>query len=82
MPKQFAKIDANTVQITEQVTPSVVVSTYIYNDLVAQRDALVAQKTAINATIDQQIADINANITGADGLGIVAAVVSAKVATS
>lgn len=72
MPKQFAKLDANTLQITTVVTPPTVVATYVYNDLVAALANLQAQKDAFNTDIDQKIADAQANVDAANNLGLVA----------
>lgn len=69
--KQYTKLDNHTLQITEQVTPPVQVSTYVYDDLVSAVTTLQTQKTVFNTDIDQKIADAQALVTEADNLGIV-----------
>lgn len=74
MEPQFAKLNANTIQITKEVVPATVVETYVYNDLVHTLATLQQQKDDFNAQIDQQIADAQANVDAADQLGIEAVV--------
>lgn len=78
MKATFAKIDANTIQITTMVVPQEVVQTYVYDDLVSILTGLQAQKDAFNTDIDQKIADAQANLDAADGLDIVALPVLAR----
>lgn len=78
MPKGFAKLDANTLEITKTVVPQTIVETYTYDDLAALVTNLQAQKDAFNADIDSQIADAQANVDAANDLGIVALPISAS----
>lgn len=71
MKPQFTKLDENTLQITTTVTPEEVVQTYVYDDLVSILTSLQGQKDDFNTDIDQKIADAQANVDAADGLGIV-----------
>lgn len=72
MKPTFTKVDANTLQITTDVTPQQVVATYVYDDLVTILADLQSQKDAFNVDIDQKIADAQANVDAANTLGIVA----------
>lgn len=71
MQKQFEKVDANTLKITEQVVVKPAVSTYKYEDLVSIRDSLLVQKDAFNRDIDAKIAEAEEHIAAADNLGLV-----------
>jgi len=69
--KQYIKLDDNTLKIVDEIVVKEAVSTYIYNDLVAQRDALVDKKTRFNLEIDAKIREAQEAVTNADNLGIV-----------
>lgn len=70
--KTYAKIDKNTVEITETtVTTDVIVSTYILDDLVDKRDGIIADKQSIAIQKDAEIAEEQVHITEAEKLGIV-----------
>lgn len=68
--KQFDKIDSNTIRITDIPTSTQVVSTYVYEDLILNRDNLLAGKNSYNTMIDLQIAEAEKIIKAADDLGI------------
>lgn len=73
MSKQYSKIDDNTIQISE-VVPQVVVSTFIYNDLVARVDNLKSDLANYTDKKNQEIADAQADVDAATQLQIVSLV--------
>lgn len=75
---QYTKLDDNTllITVTPKVTPQV--STYKFDDLVANVQNLKDAKAASDASFDSQIADAQALVDAATGLGIVSVATAAK----
>ena len=72
--KQVEKLDDNSVKIIEtpdSVPVTQIVSTYTYNDLQSQLDALKQQKQNIDDSFDAQIAALTDTLSQADKLGVV-----------
>ena len=68
----YAKIDDHTLEITDTTTTiDVVVSSYVFDDLVAMRDRQVQDKQTLSDQKDVDIAAANTLITKATDLGIV-----------
>ncbi len=67
--KEYAKLDADRLQIRETVEKDMTTD-YLYRDLVAIRDALVAEKKAYDTQKDLEIADANEAIAQAENLGV------------
>lgn len=68
----YAKIDPNTIEITEEVTTvETIVSTYLMDDLIAARDQQVVSKQSMILNKDAEIAKADILINQAASLGIV-----------
>ena len=72
MTPQITKLDANTILITTQpATPAPVITTYVYDDLVANLANLKSDLDAFTSAQNVKIAAAQALIDSADGLGVV-----------
>ncbi len=70
MQTEYSKINNTTLGVKEIQTKTTN-STYTLNDLVLQRDQLIADKAKSAAVFDAQIAEANQAINEAVALGIV-----------
>lgn len=72
MTKQYSKLDADTIKIVDTVipVPQVTTYTYIYKDLVARKNQLLAEQSDYNARVEKEMAELDEAIANADSLGI------------
>lgn len=70
METQINKIDDNTIEVIKPVITEQTTSTFTYEYLISQRDAIQSQKDAYNAKRDAELKEVNDLLKECDKLKV------------